>query len=195
MRIKANRQSHQQARLLAFRQISHVAPAMFAFRPLDRHLPTMCGRVIQSSGPIRYGIVEGLDAHDSRVHNYPPRWNAAPSQELLVIRRNHQTGGGLAQPAALGSHSLLVPGSERRAQADQRQMRDGGPAADVSGGVSPAPLHFCRWTASTNGRRSRARRRSSPMGSRWKMANRSGLAGSGKTGRTRPQANGFALSR
>ena len=27
-----------------------------------------------------------------RVHNYPPRWNAAPSQELLVIRRNHKTG-------------------------------------------------------------------------------------------------------
>jgi putative SOS response-associated peptidase YedK len=26
------------------------------------------------------------------VHNYPPQWNAAPSQELLVIRRNHQTG-------------------------------------------------------------------------------------------------------
>jgi putative SOS response-associated peptidase YedK len=27
-----------------------------------------------------------------RVHNYPPRWNGAPSQDLLVIRRNHQTG-------------------------------------------------------------------------------------------------------
>jgi hypothetical protein len=26
------------------------------------------------------------DARDSRLHNYPPRWNAAPSQELLVIR-------------------------------------------------------------------------------------------------------------
>jgi hypothetical protein len=64
----------------------------FAFRALDRHLTLMCGRVIQSSGPLRYGIVEGLDVHDSRVHNYPPRWNAAPSQELLVIRRNHQTG-------------------------------------------------------------------------------------------------------
>jgi hypothetical protein len=32
----------------------------------------MCGRVIQSSGPIRYGIVEGIDVRDSRVHNYPP---------------------------------------------------------------------------------------------------------------------------
>jgi putative SOS response-associated peptidase YedK len=33
-----------------------------------------------------------MDARDSRVHNYPPRWNGAPSQYLLVIRRNHQRG-------------------------------------------------------------------------------------------------------
>lgn len=52
----------------------------------------MCGRVTQSGGPLRYGIVEGLDARDSRVHNFPPRWNGAPSQDLLVIRRNHDTG-------------------------------------------------------------------------------------------------------
>jgi hypothetical protein len=37
-------------------------------------------------------IVDGMNVRDSRVHNYPPRWNAAPSQELLVIRHNHQTG-------------------------------------------------------------------------------------------------------
>lgn len=30
-------------------------------------------------------------ARHARPH-YPPRWNAAPSQELLVIRLNHQTG-------------------------------------------------------------------------------------------------------
>ncbi len=51
----------------------------------------MCGRVIQSSGPLRYAIVDGIDVRDSRMHNHPPRWNAAPSQELLVIRRNHRT--------------------------------------------------------------------------------------------------------
>jgi putative SOS response-associated peptidase YedK len=33
-----------------------------------------------------------MNVRDSRVHNYPPRWNAAPSQDLLVIRRNHETG-------------------------------------------------------------------------------------------------------
>ena len=41
----------------------------------------MCGRVIQSSAPIRLAIVDGLDVRDSRVHNHPPRWNGAPSQE------------------------------------------------------------------------------------------------------------------
>jgi hypothetical protein len=53
----------------------------------------MCGSgVIQSSGPLRYAIVDGMNVRDSRVHNYPPRRNAAPSQELLVICRNHKTG-------------------------------------------------------------------------------------------------------
>jgi putative SOS response-associated peptidase YedK len=41
----------------------------------------MCGRVIQNSGPLRYGLVEGMDPRDTRVHNYPPRWNGAPSQD------------------------------------------------------------------------------------------------------------------
>jgi putative SOS response-associated peptidase YedK len=49
----------------------------------------MCGRVIQSSGPLRLAIVEGLNVSDSRMG---PRYNAAPSQELLIIRENHKTG-------------------------------------------------------------------------------------------------------
>jgi putative SOS response-associated peptidase YedK len=52
----------------------------------------MCGRVIQSSEPLRYAIVDGLDGRDSRLPNYQRRWNGAPSQELLVIRENHKTG-------------------------------------------------------------------------------------------------------
>jgi hypothetical protein len=28
-----------------------------------------------------------MAVRDSRVHNYPPRWNSAPSKDLLVIRR------------------------------------------------------------------------------------------------------------
>jgi putative SOS response-associated peptidase YedK len=52
----------------------------------------MCGRVIQKSGPLRLAIVEGLDVSDSRLGNVPRRYNAAPSQQLLVIRQNHNTG-------------------------------------------------------------------------------------------------------
>ena len=52
----------------------------------------MCGRVIQSSEPLRLAIVEGLNVSDSRLGNIPRRYNAAPSQELLVIRQNHKTG-------------------------------------------------------------------------------------------------------
>jgi hypothetical protein len=57
---------------------------------INRSVPksaSMCGRVIQSSGPLRNAILEGMDdVRDSRGHNYPPRWNGAPSQDLLVIR-------------------------------------------------------------------------------------------------------------
>jgi putative SOS response-associated peptidase YedK len=65
----------------------------------------MCGRVIQSSGPLRYAIVDGLNVRDSRVHNYPARWNGAPSQELLIIRRNHKTGEVSLDPLRWG----LIP--------------------------------------------------------------------------------------
>ena len=65
----------------------------------------MCGRVIQSSAPIRYAIVDGMNVRDSRVHNYPPRWNGAPSQDLLVIRRNHKTGVASLDPLRWG----LIP--------------------------------------------------------------------------------------
>jgi putative SOS response-associated peptidase YedK len=65
----------------------------------------MCGRVIQASGPLRYAIVDGLDIRDSRLSNLPRRWNAAPSQELLVIRRNPRTGERSLDPLKWG----LIP--------------------------------------------------------------------------------------
>jgi hypothetical protein len=65
----------------------------------------MCGRIIQSSGPLRYAIVDGMNVRDSRVANYPPRWNAAPSQDLPVIRRNHDTGEVSLDPLRWG----LIP--------------------------------------------------------------------------------------
>jgi putative SOS response-associated peptidase YedK len=61
--------------------------------------------VIQSSGPLNYAIVDGMNVRDSRVHNCPPRWNAAPSQDLLVIRRNRRAGEVSLDPLRWG----LIP--------------------------------------------------------------------------------------
>jgi putative SOS response-associated peptidase YedK len=65
----------------------------------------MCGRIIQSCGPLHYAFVDGMNVRDNRVHNYLPRWNAAPSQDLLVIRRNHRTGEVALDPLRWG----LIP--------------------------------------------------------------------------------------
>jgi putative SOS response-associated peptidase YedK len=65
----------------------------------------MCGRVIQSSSPLRLAIVDGLDVSNSGMGNFPPRYNAAPSQDLLVIRENHKTGERSLDPIKWG----LIP--------------------------------------------------------------------------------------
>jgi putative SOS response-associated peptidase YedK len=65
----------------------------------------MCGRITQSSGPPHYALVEGMNVHDSRVANRPPRWNGAAGQALLVIRRNHKTGEVSLDPLRWG----LIP--------------------------------------------------------------------------------------
>jgi putative SOS response-associated peptidase YedK len=69
------------------------------------YMGVMCGRVIQSSGPFNLAIVHGMNVHDSRAGNYPRRYDAAPSQELLVIRRNRDTGEVSLDPLRWG----LIP--------------------------------------------------------------------------------------
>src|SRR5205823_10706343 len=63
----------------------------------DHYIRTMCGRVIQSSGPLRYSIVDGMNVRDSRVHNYPPRGCSAKPHPPQSPNR-----GGLAGPLAMG---------------------------------------------------------------------------------------------
>jgi len=53
----------------------------------------MCGRVIQSSGPRRYAIVDGMNVRNSRVHKHPPRWNAAPSHVPISALMTFSMGG------------------------------------------------------------------------------------------------------
>jgi hypothetical protein len=124
--------------------------------------PVMRGRVIQSSGPIRYAIVEGIDVPDNRVHNYPPRWNAAPSQELLVIRRNHRTGEVSLDPLRWGliPYWCQDPKGGRKPITAKCETVDRLPmfreAYRRRRCIVPVDGFF-------EGRRSRARKRSSPM--------------------------------
>jgi len=90
--------------ILAPSERSSADAALALTLPRD-YIRAMCGRVIQSGGPLRYAIVDGMNVRDSRMHNYPPRWNAAPSQDLLVIRRNHKTGQISLDPLRWG----LIP--------------------------------------------------------------------------------------
>jgi hypothetical protein len=42
---------------------------MLARTLMDDYIALMCGRIIQSSEPLRYAIVDGMNVRDSRVHN------------------------------------------------------------------------------------------------------------------------------
>lgn len=51
----------------------------------------MCGRFVQASAPSNLALLKDVQLPDSRLSNWPPRYNAAPSQDFLLIRRNHQS--------------------------------------------------------------------------------------------------------
>jgi putative SOS response-associated peptidase YedK len=85
----------------------------------------MCGRILQSGGPFRYATVEGMNVKDGRVSNYPPRWNGAPSQELLVIRRNRQTGQVSLDQLRWGPrHDSNVPARKQAAKSRVIQITE-----------------------------------------------------------------------
>jgi hypothetical protein len=154
----------------------------------------MCGRVIQSSAPFRLAIADGMDVRDSRFHNYPPHWNGAPSQELLVIRRNHHSGEMSLDPVRWG----LIPHFCDDPKGGRKPIN----AKCETVGTLPTfrdayrrrrcilPVDgFFEWKA-TKGKMKQ------PGGlSRCGPAIRSGLAGCGKTGRNRLPASGCEPSR
>lgn len=52
----------------------------------------MCGRFVQRGAPIAYAEHFGVDPGVAPLPNAPPRYNAAPTQDLMVVRRHPQTG-------------------------------------------------------------------------------------------------------
>ncbi len=64
----------------------------------------MCGRVIQSSGPLRYAILEGMHVRDSRVHNYPSEAQSRSEEGIVLLSFSlDRTGHVLAHRIARSS--------------------------------------------------------------------------------------------
>jgi putative SOS response-associated peptidase YedK len=154
----------------------------------------MCGRVIQSSGPLRLAIVEGLNLSDSRLGNVPRRYNAAPSQELLVIRQNHKTGERSLDLLKWGliPHWCTEPRGGRRPINARPQVSLGCPtfrdAYAQRRCIVPVDGFF-EWRAT------RGARGKQPYAIAMKDSSPFGLAGCGRTGVIRTQESGAHLCR
>ena len=136
----------------------------------------MCGRVIQASGLLRLALVDGLDVRDSRLTNIPRRFNAAPSQELLVIRENHRTGERSLDLLRWG----LIPSWCDDPKGGRRPIN----AKCETVSTLPTFRHAyalrhasCRLMASSSGRPSGARKRNSRMRFAMKDGSPFGIAG------------------
>ena len=68
----------------------------------------MCGRVVQSSGPIRLAIVDGLNVRDNRSENVRRRYNAAPSPGAAGDPAEPQDGRAVPRPSQVGPNPALV---------------------------------------------------------------------------------------
>ncbi|MFG1301147.1 SOS response-associated peptidase [Xanthobacter sp. V3C-3] len=51
----------------------------------------MCGRFVQHQPPAFYAAEFGVDPALAALPNAPPRYNAAPTQDLMVLRRHPET--------------------------------------------------------------------------------------------------------
>ena len=52
----------------------------------------MCGRFVQHQSPRAYAEQFGVDPQAAPMPNAPPRFNAAPTNDLLVVRRHPEIG-------------------------------------------------------------------------------------------------------
>lgn len=52
----------------------------------------MCGRFVQLTPPAALAALFDIDPALAPLPNVPPRYNAAPTQDLMVVRRNPATG-------------------------------------------------------------------------------------------------------
>lgn len=65
---------------------------MAASAPPEPRADAVCGRFVQLTPPAAIAALFGIDPALAALPNVPPRYNAAPTQDLAVIRRHPQTG-------------------------------------------------------------------------------------------------------
>lgn len=69
----------------------------------------MCGRFVQHQPPAVYARLFGVDPAAAPLPNAPARFNAAPTQDLLVVRRHPQTGVRHLSPLRWGLVPVTAP--------------------------------------------------------------------------------------
>lgn len=150
----------------------------------------MCGRFVQQIPPARVGEMFDVDPALAALPNAPPRYNAAPTQDLMVVRRHPETGArhlSLLKWGLVPSFAKDTSGGARlinaRAETAPEKLSFralGGPGAAAS----------CRRTASMNGCARPAT--ASPFSSAAPTADPWRWRDCGRAGRTRRPASGYA---
>jgi putative SOS response-associated peptidase YedK len=97
----------------------------------------MLGYLVGLGPPSTGGISRDTSRADD--DNYPPHWNGAPSQDQLVIRRNHKTGEVSLDPLRWG----LIPRNAAicDSKADRRKLMIG-PACNHANQFSGVLSHW-----------------------------------------------------
>ena len=152
----------------------------------------MCGRVIQSS-PVSLAIVDGLDVRDSRVHNYPPRWNGAPAKNYWSSVATLDTGQVSLDPLRWGLILLVQDpkGGRKPINAKCETVHDLPTFRDAYRRrrcIVPVDGFF-EWKAI------KGQKAKQPYAIAMKDGARSASVESGKIGGTRLQASGFGRLR
>src|SRR5882762_6849630 len=79
-------------------------------RPIFLGRCDVLGTAVDQANEFNRQLAATNNSTSTRVHSDPPHWNAAPSQDLLVIRDNHATGETTLDPLRSGPIPALVQG-------------------------------------------------------------------------------------
>src|SRR6516165_3440373 len=99
----------------------------------------MCGRVSLSSDVSEIKLVVSVPPHRP-TPNIAPSWNAAPTDQLPIVRFDARAGERSVDLARLGLDAVLGEGHQSRLREHQRQGRGNREQARLSGSIRAAAL-------------------------------------------------------